>query len=156
MPASSKKASLMAKAKPISDGGSASVITYLRREKKQPRSSFLQPERGVRTCERNNSADTKVSEEGRGGGAPGIGGEIPLQPMEKTMVRQAVPLQPLEDDGGADIHLQPMEDPMLEQLKIPEGGCDPMGSPHWSRLLAGPVDPWREEPTPEQVCWQDL
>ncbi|GAB0186278.1 AN1-type zinc finger protein 5-like [Grus japonensis] len=35
--------------------------------------------------------------------------------MEKTMVRQAVPLQPMEVDGGADIHLQPMEDPMLEQ-----------------------------------------
>ena len=30
-----------------------------------------------------------------------------------------------------------------------------MGSPHWSRFLAGPVDPWREEPT-EQVFWQDL
>ncbi|GAB0206755.1 acid sphingomyelinase-like phosphodiesterase 3b [Grus japonensis] len=49
--------------------------------------------------------------------------------MEKTMVKQAVPLQPMEDDGGADIHLQPMEvnggadihlqpmeDPMLEQV----------------------------------------
>ncbi|GAB0206220.1 mitochondrial enolase superfamily member 1 [Grus japonensis] len=35
--------------------------------------------------------------------------------MVKTMVKQAVPLQPVEDDGGADIHLQPMEDPMLEQ-----------------------------------------
>ena len=74
--------------------------------------------------------------------------QIRLQPMEKTMVRQAVPLQPMEDDGGADIHLQPMEDPTLEH--------DPMGSPHWSRLLAGPVAPWREEPTPGQVCWQDL
>ena len=30
-----------------------------------------------------------------------------------------------------------------------------MGSPSWSRLLAGPVDPWREEPTLEQVYWQD-
>ncbi|GAB0204871.1 hypothetical protein GRJ2_002952700 [Grus japonensis] len=29
--------------------------------------------------------------------------EIPLQPVEKTMVRQAVPLQPMEDDGGAEI-----------------------------------------------------
>ena len=27
-----------------------------------------------------------------------------------------------------------------------------MGSPRWSRLLAGPVAPWREEPTLEQVC----
>jgi len=39
---------------------------------------------------------------------------------------------------------------------MPEGGCDPVGSLHWSRLLPGPVDPWREEPMPEQVYWQDL
>ncbi|GAB0184875.1 AN1-type zinc finger protein 5-like [Grus japonensis] len=76
--------------------------------------------------------------------------------MEKTVVRQAVPLQPMEDDGGADIHLQPVEDPTLEQVEAPKGGCDPVGSPCWSRLLAGPVASWREELTPEQVCWQDL
>ncbi|GAB0208605.1 hypothetical protein GRJ2_003326200 [Grus japonensis] len=70
--------------------------------------------------------------------------------MVKTMVKQAVPLQPMEDDGRADIHLQPMEDPTLEQVDAPKGGCDPMGSLCWSRLLAGPVDPWREEPTLEQ------
>ncbi|GAB0196182.1 translation initiation factor IF-2-like [Grus japonensis] len=39
---------------------------------------------------------------------------------------------------------------MPEQVETPEGGCDPVGSPHWSKLLAGPVDPWKEEPTPEQ------
>ncbi|GAB0186132.1 AN1-type zinc finger protein 5-like [Grus japonensis] len=72
------------------------------------------------------------------------------------MVKQDVPLQPMQDDGGADIHLQPVEDPTPEQVEAPEGGCDPMGSPHWSRLLAGPVDLWREEPMPGQVCWQDL
>ena len=27
---------------------------------------------------------------------------------------------------------------------MPEGRCDPVGSLCWSRLLAGPVDPWRE------------
>ena len=69
----------------------------------------------MRRCERNNSADTKVSEEGGGGGAPGTGAEIPLQPAVKTMVRQAVPLQPMEIHGGADIHLQPVEDPTPEQ-----------------------------------------
>ena len=52
--------------------------------------------------------------------------------------------------------LQPMEDPTPEQVEAPEGGCDPVGSPRWSKLLAGPVAPWREEPTLEQVCWQDL
>ncbi|GAB0203313.1 AN1-type zinc finger protein 5-like [Grus japonensis] len=75
--------------------------------------------------------------------------QIPLQPVVKTMVRQAVPLQPMEDDGGADIHLQPMEDPMPEQVEAPDGGCGPMGSLCWSKLLAGPVVPWREEPMPE-------
>jgi len=68
----------------------------------------------VRIYGRNNSADTKVSEEEDGGGAPGIRAEIPLQPVEKTMTRQAVPLQPMEVHGEADLHLQPMEDPMLE------------------------------------------
>ena len=106
----------------------------------------------MRICEKNNHADTKVSE-GAGGGA---GAEIPLQPMVKTMVRQAVPLQPMDVHGGADTHLQPLEDPMPEQVGAPEGGCDPVGSQHWSRFLAGPVDPWREEPMLEQVCWQDL
>ncbi|GAB0181741.1 AN1-type zinc finger protein 5-like [Grus japonensis] len=70
--------------------------------------------------------------------------------MEKTMVRQAVPLQPMEVHGGADIHLQSMEDPMLEQVDALKGGCDPIGSLCWSKVLAGPVDPWREEPMLEQ------
>ncbi|GAB0206076.1 AN1-type zinc finger protein 5-like [Grus japonensis] len=65
-------------------------------------------------------------------------------------------LQPMEVHGGAEIPLQPVEDPRPEQVETPEGGCDPVGSPHWSRLLAGPVAPWREEPMAEQVCWQDL
>jgi len=77
----------------------------------------MQRERRVRPSERNNSADTKVIEEGGGGGASGgTGAEIPLQPMEKTMVRQAVPLQPMEVHGGTDIHLQPMEDHTAEQV----------------------------------------
>ncbi|PKU49141.1 hypothetical protein llap_583 [Limosa lapponica baueri] len=42
--------------------------------------------------------------------------------MVKTMMRQAVPLQPTEVHGGADIHLQSAEDPMLEQVDAPEGG----------------------------------
>ena len=71
----------------------------------------------MRLCERNNSADTKVSEEGGGGeGAPGHRAEIPLQAMVKTMVRQAVALQPMEVNGGADLHLQPVEDSTPEQV----------------------------------------
>jgi len=70
--------------------------------------------RGVRICERTNSADTKVSGEGGGRGAPGAGAGIPLQPVLKTMVRQAVPLQPMKVRGGADTRLQPMQNPTLE------------------------------------------
>ncbi|KAK4813813.1 hypothetical protein QYF61_026417 [Mycteria americana] len=73
------------------------------------------PEREVRICERNNPADTKVSE-GGGRGAPSTGAEIPLQAVMKPMVRQAVPLQPMEVHDGADTHLQPVEDPTPEQV----------------------------------------
>ncbi|PKU43597.1 hypothetical protein llap_6094 [Limosa lapponica baueri] len=75
--------------------------------------------RGVRICERNDifTADTKVSEEGGGGGAPGTGAETSLQPVVRTMVRQAIPLQSTEVHGGADTHLQPMENPISEQLR---------------------------------------
>jgi len=36
--------------------------------------------------------------------------------MEQTIMRQAVPLQPMDFHGGVDIHLQPVEDPTLEQV----------------------------------------
>jgi len=70
----------------------------------------------VRLCERKSSADTRVSEEGGGGGASGTGPEILLQFVVKTMVRQAAPVQPMEVHGGADLHLRPVEDPKQEQV----------------------------------------
>ncbi|GAB0203712.1 AN1-type zinc finger protein 5-like [Grus japonensis] len=45
-------------------------------------------------------------------------------------MKGVLPLQPMEDDGGADIRLQPMEDPMLEQMDAPKGGCDSMEGTH--------------------------
>ncbi|GAB0185960.1 zinc finger and BTB domain-containing protein 5 [Grus japonensis] len=95
------------------------------------------------------------------------------------MVRQAVPLQPMEDDGGADIHLQPMEDPMSElkeavtlweahagagswqdlwtrgersprQSRFAGRTCDPVGDPCWSSLLLKVCTPWKG-PTLEQL-----
>jgi len=59
---------------------------------------------------------------------------------------------------------------MVEQISIcnpwkgPQAGADGClkeavtlwGALCWSRLLPGPADPWREEPTLEQVCWQGL
>jgi len=60
----------------------------------------------VRRCERNNSADIKVSEEAGGGGARDTRAEgLPLQVVMKTMVRQVVPLQSMEVHSGADLHL---------------------------------------------------
>ena len=42
----------------------------------------------MRLCERNNSADTKVSEDGGWGGARNVGAEsLPLQLVTKTMAR---------------------------------------------------------------------
>ncbi|GAB0180767.1 E3 ubiquitin-protein ligase MARCHF3 [Grus japonensis] len=110
MPAGSKTDPPLAKAD--GDGGTASGVTELRRGKNHQEQ--LQPARGVRRCERNNSADTKVSEEGGAGGAPGTGAEIPLQPLEKTMARQAVPLQlsPLPKPCHANpihMYIQPKE-----------------------------------------------
>jgi len=70
----------------------------------------------VRGCERNNSADTRVSEGAGGGGDPCTRAEVPLQLVVKIMVRQTVPLQPMEVHSETDIHLQPMEDPMPEQV----------------------------------------
>jgi len=54
----------------------------------------LDGEKGVRLLERNNSADTKVSEEGgEGGGARNVRAEsLPLQLVMNTMVSQVVPL----------------------------------------------------------------
>ncbi|PKU41562.1 hypothetical protein llap_8137 [Limosa lapponica baueri] len=49
----------------------------------------------------------------------------------------------MEVNGGAEVHLQPMEDHMPEQVDA-KGGCEPLGSLRWSRLL------WREKPTLEQ------
>jgi len=158
MPAGSKMDRPLAKARPICDSGSASGITdnVFKKGENKPVEQQLQPETGLRLHGRNNSTDTKVSEEGGAGAAPGAGAAIPLQPIKKTLVRQAVPLQPMEVHAGADLHLQPVKEPTPEQVDVSKGSCDPVGSPRWSRLLAGPVDPWREEPMLEQVCWQHL
>ncbi|PKU37725.1 hypothetical protein llap_11970 [Limosa lapponica baueri] len=97
-----------------------------------------------------------VSEEGEQGGAPGTRAEIPLQLVVKTMVRQAVPLQPLEVNSEAEVHLQPVEHPTPEQVDVNKGDCDPVENPHWNRLLTGSEDSWREQPMLDQVCLQDL
>ena len=61
----------------------------------------------------------------------------------------------MEVNGGADLHLQSIEDPMPEQADA-QRRLWPVGSLCWSRLLVGPVAPWREEPRLVQVSWQGL
>ncbi|KAJ7402002.1 hypothetical protein BTVI_90403 [Pitangus sulphuratus] len=56
-------------------------------------------ERRVRICERNNSADTKASEEEGEGSAPGARAEIPLQPLVQPMVTQADAWSPWRSMG---------------------------------------------------------
>jgi len=154
VPAGSKTDPPLAKAKPISDSGSASGITYLRKGRKNT-AGKRQLERGVRQCERNNSADTKVSEE--------AGGRRYL----KHQSREAFLATRDEDHGEAGCSLAihgglrwsrspPVahgRDPMPGIRWMPEGHTL-WGAPCWSRLLPGPADLWREEPMPEQVCWQ--
>jgi len=97
--AGSKTDPPLAKAKPVSNSGSSSVITYLTKGRKKLWGENGSRERGVRS-ERNNSAGTKVREEG---GARDAGAEsLPLQLVMKTVVRQAVPSAV---HGGAEIHL---------------------------------------------------
>jgi len=163
----------VAKAKPISEGGSTSVITYLRRGRKN--CGKMAVKRAVRQFERNNSAGTKVSEEGGGGGAPVAGAEtFPLQPVEQTMVRQAVPLQPMEVHSGANIH--PCKEPhagaggCLKEAVTPWGAhtgagpwqdlrtrgersprrsrfagraCAPVGDPCWRSVFLRDYSPWK-------------
>lgn len=78
----------------------------------------MKQERRVRICERSSSADTKVSEEVGGGGAPGTGTDIPLQAVVKIIMRQAVLLQPMEVHGRADIHHRVFGGPSARA-----GGC---------------------------------
>ena len=106
MPASSKTDTLLAKAEPISNGGSASVITDLRRGKKPAQ---LQLEK------RGTTLQTPRSVKKEGEEMLQVPEQIPLQPVGKTMVRQAVHLQPREVHSEADLHLQPGEDTTPEQ-----------------------------------------
>jgi len=76
--------------------------------------------------------------------------------MMKSMVRQVVPLQSVEVHSGADIHLKPMEGTPHQSRWMPEEDCDPVERPCWSRILAGPVAPYKEKPTLEQICRQGL
>jgi len=122
----------------------------------------------VTTCERNNSADTKVSEGGEGGGAPGAGVEVHLQPMEKTIVRQAVPSCPrrsMTEPGGCQKEAVTLwkahagagfwQDLWTHGERIPHWSrfavrsCTSARDPRWSSLFLKGCNPW-EGPKLEQ------
>jgi len=147
MPDGSKTDPLLAKAEPISDGGHTSVIMYLRRGAGNLCGGIFHQERGE-LCR------LKISE-GGGGGTSGARAETPLLPVEKTAVRQAVPLQPMEVHSGANTHPEAHGGPRtgigrcLKEAVTPWGAHTGAGS--WQDLWSH-----GEEPTPEQVCWQGL
>jgi len=72
-----------------------------------------------------------------------------LQPVEQTVVRQAVPCS----HGGPWWSRSPpvaRGEPHAGAGGCPKEAVTPWGAPCWSRLLPGPVALWREEPMPEQ------
>ncbi|PKU47505.1 hypothetical protein llap_2147 [Limosa lapponica baueri] len=125
MPAISKMDPLLAKAERVSDGGSTSVRTYLRRGKNLLQWNNSSQRRGVRIHERNNSAET--SEEGC---VPGAGAKISLQPMVKAML---------------------MDGPTLVQVDAQRSLGENMENLYWRRLMARSVALWKEKLVLEEV-----
>ncbi|TRZ13887.1 hypothetical protein HGM15179_013212 [Zosterops borbonicus] len=114
MPASSKMDVLLPKARPIRNG-KTSVITYLKRQKSNCADAIVAREEWTENMGENNPADTKVTGEGGGGGAPGPGAEIPLQPRVQPMVRQLCPWSPWRITGMQRSICSPCRRPMPEQ-----------------------------------------
>lgn len=64
--------------------------------------------------------------------------QIPLQTVEKTMVKQAVTLQPMEDHGVEDTHAAVHREPMVQQ--------------GLGRTCGSTVGPMLEQPIPDGLC----
>lgn len=92
------------KLSPLTMLGGTSVITCLRNGLK-PLCSICERE-GWERYEGNSSGDTKVSNGGGEWDGPDTEAEIPLQPLEKTMVKQVVPLQLMEDHVWIYIYIE--------------------------------------------------
>ena len=81
---------------------------------------------------RETTLQTPRSVKKEGERCSSAGAEIPLQPMVKTMVRQAVPLQPMEVHGQAVLEeLQPMGRTHVGEVH--EGLTAVRETPCWSR-----------------------
>lgn len=98
--------------------------------------------------ERSNPAETPRSVKKEvGGGVLGMGADIPLQPMEKVMVKEVVLLlEPMEVHSGADPPCSPWRIPCQRKWLCPEESC---------RLLAETAA-CGEKPTQKLVLWQEL
>lgn len=78
----------------------------------------------------------------RGGGAPVVPAETPLQFLEKTMVMETDPLQPTGEQKST---LQLVEDSMLQQ-SYPDGTAAQVKGPNWN-------SPWRPAAHEEDPGW---
>jgi len=172
MPAGSKMDPLLAKAKPISDGGSTSVISYLRRGKNcgeiavkrdegdDVRETTLQIPRSVkmqgRRCSRRRSRDCPAARDkdhGEAGcphavhGSPQWSRSPPasrrrLHAIAGGCLKEAV--TPWEDcaRAGSCQDLWPHAERSPHQSRFAGRACDPMGDPHWSSLFLKDCTPW--------------
>ena len=125
-PARSRTDPLLAKAEPSSDGSNASD-NRLKEKKVLCRSNCSQRRAGWEYV-RGTALQTPRSGHKEGQEVLQARCWDSLQPWWGSCVPAA--------HGGhrdAQIHLQPMEGPTPEQ----EGGCEPVGSPCWNRVLAG-------------------
>ena len=85
MPAGSKADLSLVKAETISDGGSASWITYLRRGKEKPRVTAIAAGEMCQNMWEKQLCRHQGQWKWEGGDAPGAGADILLQPMLSTM-----------------------------------------------------------------------
>lgn len=100
-----------AKAERVSDDSGASVIRYLRKGLKIQCNSCEREGSKEEKYGRSNPSETPRSVKKEVGGVLGMGAEIPLQPMEKVMVKQFVLLEPMEFHSGADPPCSPWRIP---------------------------------------------
>lgn len=102
-----------------------SVITYLRSGEKCCRAAMKEVRKNVR----ETTLQIQMSVKKKGENVLQDLEQIPLQPTEKMMVTQVVPLKPVEDHVGADIHTAACgEKPTLQ--KAPGRTFDPVGDRH--------------------------
>jgi len=109
VPASSKANLLLAKAEPIGNGGSTSVMTHLRRRK----NNFTGIEEWEYVRETALQSPQSVQEEGRRCSRQ-WSRDFAVQPWSSPWWGR-LSAAAVELHGGADPHLQPGEDPTPEQ-----------------------------------------